>query len=102
MHVHTVFFWLKEGLGAADHDRFREGLDLLTREAHIRRRRIGPPAATDRDVVDASYSHAIVLEFDDLAAHDAYQVSPEHQRFLEDCLDMIARVQVYDIAGAEI
>ena len=102
MHTHTVFFWLKAGLNEGDLKRFADGLGLLTLERHIRERRIGRPAATRRDVVDSSYSYAIVLHFDDLDAHDAYQVSDEHQTFLDMRFRMIDRVQVYDIAEAAI
>ena len=73
------------------------GLDQLTQESHIKSRRIGKPAPTERDVVDSSYSYAIVLQFEDLAGHDAYQASSEHEIFLDTCFDMISRVQVYDI-----
>ncbi|MCP4383130.1 MAG: Dabb family protein [Hyphomicrobiales bacterium] len=101
MHTHIVFFWLKEGLDEGDHERFFEGLDLLTRQQHVRDRRIGKPAATDRDVVDFSYAYSIVLRFDDLDARNAYQVSDEHQTFLDTRFDMIDRVQVYDVAEAD-
>jgi hypothetical protein len=51
-------------------------------------------------VVDSSYAYALVLQFDDLAGHNAYQVSAEHQVFLDRYLPMIRRVQVYDVAEA--
>jgi hypothetical protein len=101
MHTHVVFIWLKEGLDDRDHERFFEGLDRLTREHNIRDRRIGKPAATDREVVDSSYAYSIVLRFDDLDAHNAYQVSDEHQTFLDMRFDMVDRVQVYDVAEAD-
>jgi hypothetical protein len=101
MHTHTVFFWLKDDVDEAGHKAFWEGLDLLTREPHVRDRRIGKPAATRRDVVDSTYDYAIVLGFDDLGGHDAYQVSDEHQAFLETCFAMISNVQVYDVADAD-
>jgi hypothetical protein len=101
MHTHSVFFWLRKDLDESDQKTFTQGLDLLTREQHIRDRRIGRPAATHRDVVDSSYSYAIILRFDDLDGHDAYQVSKEHQTFLDACLGMVERVQVYDVSEAE-
>ena len=64
---------------------------------HVRDRRIGKPAATRRDVVDSTYDYAMVLGFEDLADHNAYQVSAEHQAFLDTCFRMIGRVQVYDV-----
>lgn len=98
MHTHVALFWLNDGLDEERHSRFRKGLDLLTVESHVRERSIGQPSATNRDVVDSTYSYAIVLKFEDLAAHDADQVSDEHQVFADTCFDMISRVQVYDIS----
>jgi hypothetical protein len=100
MHTHTVFFWLNEDIGGTDHADFRKGLDRLAAEPHIRDRRIGMPAATRRDVVDSTYAYALVLQFDDLAGHNAYQVSDEHRVFLDRFLPIISRVQVYDVAEA--
>jgi hypothetical protein len=97
MHTHVAFFWLNDGLDEEQHSRFRKGLDLLTKESHVRERSIGQPSATNRDVVDSTYSYAIVLKFEDLVAHNAYQVSDAHQVFADTCFDMIKRVQVYDI-----
>ena len=98
MHTHIVFFWLKGGLGDPDHERFESGLRRLTSEPHILERRIGKAAPTRRDVVDSSYSYSIVLRFPDLRSHDIYQVSEEHDEFLDECLELIDRVQVYDLA----
>ena len=98
MHTHIVFFWLKTDLGDDDHARFEAGLKSLTSESHILDRRIGKAASTRRDVVDSSYSYSIVLRFPDLKSHDIYQVSEEHDEFLDGFLEMIERVQVYDVA----
>ncbi|MEM7464038.1 MAG: Dabb family protein [Pseudomonadota bacterium] len=97
MHTHTVFFWLKDDLSQTDQKNFLTGLDLLTNEPNIRDRRIGSPAATDRDVVDSTYAYSIVLRFDDIDAHNVYQESAEHQVFVDTCFHMIQKVQVYDI-----
>ena len=98
MHTHTVFFWLRNDVNIEGRAAFQNGLDRLTREPHVLERRIGAPAQTRRDVVDSTFDYAIVLKFADLGAHDAYQVSEAHQGFLDDCLGMIDRVQVYDVA----
>lgn len=100
MHTHTVFFWLKDGTDADRRAEFRHGLEHLAREPHVRDQRIGTPAETRRDVVDWSYAYALVLQFDDLAAHNAYQTSDAHRDFLDRHLGVIDRVQVYDVAEA--
>src|SRR5260221_4080249 len=102
MHTHSVFFWLRDNLDDADHKAFQSGLDLLTRQPQVRDRRIGRPAATKRVVVDSTYSYTIVLRFDDINGHDAYQVSAEHQMFLDTRSGMIRRVQVYDLIEAAL
>ncbi len=102
MHIHTVFFWLSNDVGAAGRATFENGLDLLTRDPHIVARHIGRPAATDRPVIDSTYSYAIVLRFETLADHDAYQVSDAHQVFLDSCSGIWSRLQVYDIEDIAI
>lgn len=103
MLVHSVFFWLKPGLGAAEVARFERGLGSLARIATVRRCHIGKPAAMPvRAVIDASYGFALTVVFDDLAGHDEYQVDPIHARFLSECSSLWTRVQVYDSEGAEV
>lgn len=97
MHVHTVFFWLWKTISIEERTRFEHGLDLLTRDPNVRDRRIGKPAGTKRDVIDSSYDYGVVLRFEDLAAHDAYQAGHAHQVFLETCADLWSRVRVFDI-----
>ena len=40
---------------------------------------------------------ALILGFENLAAHDAYQISDVHTKFVETCQQFWTRVQVYDI-----
>ena len=97
MHIHTVFFWLWKSSSAQDRKQFEEGLDNLTKDTNILMRKIGKPAATNREVIDSSYDYGVVLHFENQAAHDAYQAGEPHQRFLSDCMRLWNRVQVYDI-----
>ena len=97
MHIHTVFFWLLDDVDNAGREAFENGLDRLTHESHVLDRDIGKPATTDRDVVDSTYDYAIILRFENIAGHNAYQISTQHQEFLDTCFAMINRVLVYDI-----
>ncbi|MGH1483914.1 MAG: Dabb family protein [Geminicoccales bacterium] len=97
MHSHTVFFWLWKTISDHERAQFERGLAALTLDPNILDRRIGKPAATDRSVIDTSYDYGMVLRFETLAAHGAYQVGQPHQQFLETCAHMWSRVQVYDI-----
>ena len=97
MHLHIVFFWLNEDISEADRATFTEELKLLMADPNIKEGRFGTPADTDRPVIDSTYDIGMVLRFENLEAQNAYQVSPEHQRFLKKCATMWVRVQVYDI-----
>lgn len=94
--VHTVFFWMKEGATPADVAALRKGLESLRPIKEIKKLHIGTPAGTLRDVVDNSYALALILYFDSRSAHDAYQVHPVHNKFVDGHKQLWARVQVYD------
>ena len=95
--IHSVFFWLKEDLSESDRAAFLEGCRSLSKVSTIKNCYIGPPASTeDRNVVDHSYSYALLVHFDDQAGQDAYQTDPIHLKFVEDHKDKWTKVIVYD------
>ena len=96
MFTHCVFFWLKEHLSPSEEATFQRGLSSLTRITGVVQGSAGPPAATDRPVVDRSYSYGLMVRFEDKAAHDAYQVDPIHKEFLASCGSLWKKVLVYD------
>lgn len=96
MFVHTVYFWLKPGLTAAERADFAAGVQSLGGAPSVRHLWHGAPAATDRPVIDRTYSRGLTLVFDDAAGHDAYQTDPVHLRFVEQHRDKWTRVQIYD------
>ena len=55
-----------------------------------------PAGVPDRPIIDKSFSVAITVICQDLAAHDAYQVDPIHLAFIASCKQFWARVQIYD------
>jgi hypothetical protein len=98
MHIHNVYFWLKEDLGDKAKLKFAEGLVALTNDPNVESGYAGPPADTgQRDVVDNSYSFGLVLVFQDKAGHDDYQKGAPHRRFLEEHMDKWEKVLVFDI-----
>jgi hypothetical protein len=99
MFVHAVYFWLREDLTAEDEAAFKKGLDSLATIESAHQCYIGPPAATDRPVIDRSYSYALVVVFTDETAHDAYQVHPTHDAFRNDCAQYWTKVLIYDSLG---
>ena len=98
MHVHTVFFWLNEETTQDDRTQFEAELYKLLSISNIKQGYWGTPASTGgRAVVDDSYDYNITVIFDDLSAHDAYQVDPLHEGFVENNKALWAKVQVYDV-----
>lgn len=96
MFVHTVFFWLNNPDSDDDRNALRAGLESLKSIEHMQAAYVGTPAETRRPVIDHSYDFSITFVFADKAAHDAYQVDPAHQKFVDDCARYWERVKIYD------
>ena len=95
--IHNVFFWLREDLGTEEKSAFLEGVKSLKAISTIKSFHVGPPAPTEaRDVVDNSFSYALLIHFNDVEGQDAYQVDPIHLKFVEDHKDKWTKVIVYD------
>lgn len=97
MHIHNVYFWLKDDLDTEAFDAFERGLASLTHDPGVRSGYFGKPANTDRDVVENSYTYGLVLIFNNLVAHDQYQAGDIHLKFVGDHSFKWARVVVHDI-----
>lgn len=98
MLVHTVVFWLRKDLTAAQREAFlKEGLESLRAVPSVSQYFVGAPAPIPpRPVVDASYDFSITAIFADVAAHNAYQVDPVHLAFVTRFKSDWERVQIYD------
>lgn len=96
MFVHAVYFWLRDDLTPDERTRYEAGLRSLAAIEGVRAAYIGSPAPTDRPVIERGYSRALVLVFDDEAAHDAYQVHPVHDRFRAECGGFWTAVRIFD------
>ena len=94
--VHHVYFWLKDPESEADRQKLIEGLRKLSKVKTIQRYHIGLPAATDRDVVDNTYSVSWLVFFKNKADQDLYQTDPIHLKFVEECSPLWSKVIVYD------
>ncbi len=95
MFVHCVYFWLKPDISAADEALFVERVKALTTLPSVKHGWVGKPAATDRPVIDRSYSYGLTVVFEDEAGHDAYQVHPVHDAFRE-LHGLWTAVKIYD------
>lgn len=96
MFIHHVFFWLKPELDQTQQAAFEAGVKSLLAVKTVKIGDVGQPATTDRPVIDRSYSYSLLLAFETLADHDAYQVDPIHLKFVDGCQQYWQRVQIYD------
>jgi hypothetical protein len=101
MFVHSVYFWQKEGLSAADIEAFKKGLQSLTTIETVRQAYVGEPAGTDRPVIERGYTYGMVLSFDDQAGHDVYQDHEIHERFRQECSPYWSKVLIYDVVTGD-
>jgi len=97
MHIHNVYFWLKNGQDKEGFKAFEQGLDSLTLDPRVKSGYFGKPATTNRAVVENTYSYGLVLVFDDLDAHDQYQAGAIHLEFVSNHSSKWERVIVHDI-----
>lgn len=94
---HHVFFWLRDPDNVAEREQFEKAASELMTIPEIRVAHLGSPAPiAKRPVVDDSYTYSLVLFFEDVKAHDAYQEHPAHRKFIADNKHLWTKVQIYD------
>ncbi|MBK1832532.1 Dabb family protein [Roseibacillus ishigakijimensis] len=98
---HHVYFWLKEEKQDAENRAaFEKGLDNLFKIAGVAGGTWAVPADTAvRPVTEKSWHYALSMKFDTMEAHDAYQVDPDHDVFIDQFKSWWDKVQVMDLAG---
>ncbi|MEM9886531.1 MAG: Dabb family protein [Bacteroidota bacterium] len=95
--IHTVFFWMKEDMSEEEREQFESGLQSLSEIESVKEFYWGEPADSEkRAVVDNSYDYALIIHFEDLAGHDAYQPHDIHQTFVANSSELFKEVKVYD------
>ena len=100
MFVHHVFFWLNNPGSTDERAQLLEGIKQLKSVESIHTMHIGVAASTDRPVIEKGYDFSLLLIFDDMAAHDTYQVHPVHKQFVENCARFWSKVLIYDAVDA--
>ena len=95
--MHAVVFWLRDDAApetAAEMATFyQQRISHVEGVEHVF---VGPPAGTDRDVVDSSCQLMSSLVFRDESAATAWQSDPVHDEFRERFGPAFERVVVYD------
>ena len=98
--IHHVYFWLNEN-NDSNRQQLIEGLQKLSSVTTIQQFHIGVPAATDRGVIDNSYSVSWMLLFGSAEDQDSYQVDPIHVDFVKTCSHLWSKVVVFDSVNAQ-
>lgn len=97
MFVHHVFFWLREDLSNEEIQQFEKGVKSLLTIESVKFGDVGKPAATNRPIIERSYSYALLTAFENKEGHDAYQPPNEvHKKFVDDCSHLWHKVLIYD------
>lgn len=94
--LHMVFFWLINDTPEIKEQFLKELKSYISQVEEIKKVHIGPPADTDRDVIDNTYSFSLVLTFDSKKEHDIYQDHAAHKLFIENASSLWKKVLVYD------
>lgn len=95
---HHVYFWIKEEhKNEEDIATFEKGLQLCVDVVTVASGGWGKQAATAaRPVTDKTWDYALYCTFDSVADHDAYQVDPQHDVFVNGCKHMWEKVVIMD------
>ena len=100
MFSHVVIFWTDpEQPNAAKElmDGAHKYLKDIPGADHFH---VGYMATSERPVVDQSYQVALNIVFKDKATQDAYQIHPDHVKFVEEVFKkVVTKVVVYDFCG---
>lgn len=99
LFVHHVLFYLKNAGNEADKAKLLEGLNKLAKVPTIKMVHIGTPAATNREVIDRSYTFSWLCLFDSAADEEAYQKHPIHDEFRNNYASLWEKVVIYDSIG---
>ena len=98
---HAVYFWLREGGMPDDVQTIIHACrSYLPEIPGILSLTAGIPAGTNGPPVEKTYAVALLIDFVDQAAHDAYDVHPSHQRLIAECGPLCSRIQVFDVIAA--
>ncbi len=97
MICHVVFYRMKPGTTEADEHRLIEmARQTLPRVAGVRNLRAGKCLAGS----EKGYSVALVMDFDDAAALEAYRVDAGHQKFVKETAEpFVQEIWRFDFEG---
>ena len=95
--VHTVYFWLKEGISDTEEKDFLNFFEALKNVPGIHSFNVGKPApTTPRDVVDNSFQYSLIVIFANLDDIDTYEKHPDHLSAIDKYSKYWTKVAVRD------
>lgn len=98
--AHTVYFWLTNPDVQEDRIAFETSLrKFLNTSAYAKTNYIGKPPKASRDVVDGSFTYALIVTFESAEAQQKYQDEAAHKLFIEEASHLWSKVIVYDSTG---
>ncbi|GHE23103.1 Dabb family protein [Sphingobacterium griseoflavum] len=96
--VHSVYFWLKEGLAKEEEQDFLNFFEALKKVPGIHSFHVGKPAATTaREVVDNSFQYSLIVTFKNLQDINTYEKHPDHLAASEKYSKYWTKVAVRDM-----
>ncbi len=95
--VHSVYFWFKDDVSQEELATFYQDTEKLRDIKAVRAMYTGVPAATDRPIVERSYDFAVIVHFENLAGHDAYQSDAIHLSLLEKHSRLWEKIMITDV-----
>jgi hypothetical protein len=96
MIAHHVLFWLKADTTNEQKIAFQKSMSTLEKIEGLKFFHAGIPSPIERAVIDTTYTFSLFLAFEDMTAHDVYQVHPLHIAFLEEFRIFFDKVIIYD------
>jgi hypothetical protein len=98
--VHTVYFWLKDPENIQDRTAIEASLKkFMQNSKYAQTKFVGKPPKATRDIVDDSFTYALVLTFSSAEEQENYQKEEAHLLFIEESQDLWKKVLVYDSRG---
>ena len=98
--VHMVFIWLKNPDNQEDRAKFEASLKkFIDNSQFVKTKYLGLPAATDRPVIDNTYTYCMILTFASKEEQDKYQAEDVHKTFIKESEHLWEKVLVYDSEG---
>ena len=95
--IHSVYFWLKEGITQEEEQEFLKFFDILKTIPGSKEIYIAKPAATHpRPVVDNSFSYHLLMTFDNMEDINTYENHPDHLSAAESFSKYWTKVEVKD------